>query len=174
MEKRAYKNRNDGELVVTPYGDGQLLSFERNGIMKIQLKFGLAYIHQSKLSLPPRARVHGELDNANDMKQPKWTVALIDRSRYLDGEQHLMYVFTRKPVGLVFFTRTLKISETRMDATAAGILQGDTLLEIDGKPVTVETFPEIYKKTITPFSMKFHRPKPSNCSCQRGPMCIIS
>mmetsp|Transcript_14900 Transcript_14900/g.20858 ORF Transcript_14900/g.20858 Transcript_14900/m.20858 type:complete len:373 (-) Transcript_14900:540-1658(-) len=166
---------DDDDLVITPFGHGRLVSFERDGIMKIQLKFGVAYIHQSKLALPPRARAMSDPDmQAGESKQPNWTVALIDRSCSMDGEQHLMYVFTRKPVGLVFFSQTLKISETRMDATAAGIKQGDILLEIDGKSVSVDSFPLIYKSTIVPFSMKFFRPKPTSCTtCRRG-TCAIS
>jgi len=165
------------ERVTTPFGNGHLISLERDGIMKIQLKFGIAYIHQSKLALPPKARIGPEGLWEEEKTSPKWTVALIDRSRYLDGEQHLMYVFTRKPVGLVFYPQTLSISETRMDANAAGITRGDRLLEIDGKPVGVDTFPAVYKRTIVPFSMKFHRPKPTSCegcTCSRGTPCTIS
>ncbi|GAB5371858.1 hypothetical protein AAMO2058_001616000 [Amorphochlora amoebiformis] len=169
----------DGEeVVVTPYGTGNLLSLERGGIMRIRLPFGIAHIHESKLVLPPKARPTNSLDGSESKAQkeaPKWTVALIDRSRYLNGEQHLMYVFTRKPVGLVFYPNTLKISETRMDATAAGIMQNDCLLEIDGKAVTSSTFKSIYGRTMVPFSMKFYRPKPSNCAtCARATSCAIS
>mmetsp|Transcript_30630 Transcript_30630/g.53756 ORF Transcript_30630/g.53756 Transcript_30630/m.53756 type:complete len:340 (-) Transcript_30630:389-1408(-) len=172
------EENHEADLVVTPFGNGRHISLEKDEIMKIKLKFGTAYIHQSNLALPPKARDSSvsSCSNEADTKVQKWTVALIDKSQYIDGEQDLMYVFTRKPVGLVFYTQSMTISETRMDATAAGIKRGDVLKEIDGKPVNVVNFPEIYKSTMVPFSMKFNRPKPSNCAtCGRGALgCIIS
>jgi len=95
LEEAKEESIPEEERVTTPYGDGHLISLERDGILKIQLKFGIAYIHQSKLALPPKARIGPEGMWEEEKTSPKWTVALIDRSRYLDGEQHLMYVFTR-------------------------------------------------------------------------------
>mmetsp|Transcript_17972 Transcript_17972/g.36271 ORF Transcript_17972/g.36271 Transcript_17972/m.36271 type:complete len:227 (+) Transcript_17972:77-757(+) len=124
----------------------------------------------------PESSTDSSEQEEEDMPQPGGV--LIDRSRYLDNDQYLMYTFTRKPVGLVFYPRSLRVQEARRDANAAGVTKGDILLEIDGRPVTAETFPEVYQRTMVPLSMKFRRPKPGGCdgcTCSRNaPGCIIS